>query len=46
MMSVESGIGDWLSMALLSGIGFLVFLALLFTVAALGRNVFFGPRER
>ena len=46
MMSVEYGIGDWLSMALLSGIGFLVFLALLFAVAALGRYVFFGPRER
>ena len=46
MISLKCGIGDWLSMALMSGIGFLVFLALLFAVAALGRYVFFGPRER
>ncbi len=38
----DCGMGGWLSMALMSGIGFLVLLALLLTIAALARYLLGG----
>jgi hypothetical protein len=37
--------GGWLGMALMSGAGFLVLLALLLAILALGRYVLDGPRH-
>ena len=37
--------GGWLSMALMSGAGFLVLLALLLAIVALGRYILDGSRH-
>ena len=41
----ECGMGGWLGMALMSGVGFLILLALLLAIVALGRYVFVGSRK-
>jgi hypothetical protein len=41
----DCGMGGWLGMALMSGAGFLVLLALLLAILALGRYVLDGSRH-